>query len=58
MLLIICKVVLELKWPRYCVFSAAGNNNVNDNNNANSIIFVIKKPNIICKRQTKIIKIS
>ena len=36
-----CKVELKLKWTKYCVLSAAGNENVN-NNNANDIIFTIK----------------
>ena len=35
------KVELKLKWTKYCVLSAAGNENVN-NNNANDIIFTIK----------------
>ena len=37
-----CKVELKLKWTKYCVLSAAGNDNANDNNNAKSIIFTIK----------------
>ena len=36
-----CKVELKLKWTKYCVSSAAGNENVN-NNNANDIIFTIE----------------
>ena len=43
--LINCKVELKLKWTKYCVLSAAGNENPvdNDNNhNANKIIFAIK----------------
>ena len=36
-----CKVELKLKWKKYCVSSAAGNENVN-NNNANDIIFTIE----------------
>ena len=41
--LINCKVELKLKWTKYCVLSAAGNENViNDNNNANDITFTIK----------------
>ena len=44
MLLINCKVELKLKWTKCCVFSAGGTeNNVNDNNNANNIIFNIKE---------------
>ena len=41
--LINCKVELKLKWIKYCVLSAAGNENViNDNDNTNNIIFTIK----------------
>ena len=43
MTLINSKVGLKLKWTKYCVFSARGTeNDVNDNDNANSIIFTIK----------------
>ena len=35
--LINCKIGLKLKWIKYCVFSAAGNDNDNDNG-----IFTIK----------------
>ena len=31
--LINCKVELKLKWLNYCVLSATGNDNVNDNDN-------------------------
>ena len=37
-----CKIELKLKWTKYFVLSAAVNDNANDNNNANSIIFTIK----------------
>ena len=40
-----CKVDLKLKWTKYCVLSAAGNDNVNNDdndNNSNNIIFTIK----------------
>ena len=37
-----CKAELKLRWTKYCVLSVAGNNNLNDNNNANDIIFTIK----------------
>ena len=37
--LINCKIELILKWTKYCVLSAAGNDNENDNDN---IIFTIK----------------
>ena len=41
-----CKVELKLKWIKYCVLSAAGNDNVNgkvnDNVNGNYIIFTIE----------------
>ena len=36
--LINCKVKLKLKWTKYCVLSAADN----DNDNGNHIIFTIK----------------
>ena len=44
MSLINCKVELKLKWTKYCVLSAAGNDNENDNNNndGNHFIFTIK----------------
>ena len=42
MSLINCKIELKLKWTKYCVLSAKGNDNVNDNNNASNIIFNIK----------------
>ena len=38
-----CKVELKRKLSKYCVFSAGGTeNNVNDNDNDNNIIFTIK----------------
>ena len=37
-----CKVELKFKCTKYCVLSAAGNDNNTDNNNANNIIFNIK----------------
>ena len=43
--LISFKVELKLKWRKYCVLSAASNENKSDNdnnNNANNIIFTIK----------------
>ena len=41
--LINCKVELKLKWTKYCVLSPASNdNNVDENANANNIIFTIK----------------
>ena len=41
--LINCKLALKLKWTKYCVFSAGGTeNDINDNDNANNIIFTIK----------------
>ena len=42
MSLINCKVELNLKWTKYCVLSAAGNDNVNDNENIIFTINVIK----------------
>ena len=42
-LLINCKLELKLKWTKYCVLSAAGNkNNINEDANANNIVFTIK----------------
>ena len=41
--LINCKVELKLKWTNYRVLSVAGNeNNINEDANANNIIFTIK----------------
>ena len=41
--LINCKAELKLKWRKYCVLSEAGNdNNINENANADNIIFTIK----------------
>ena len=41
--LINCKAELKLKWTKYCVLSAGGTENViNENANANNIIFTIK----------------
>ena len=37
-----CKVDLKLKWTKYCVLSAAGIENIIDNENDISIIFTIK----------------
>ena len=45
MSLINCSLELTLKWILYCVLSAAGNENVindNDNDNDNNIIFTVK----------------
>ena len=35
-----CKVKLKIKWTKYCVLAAAGNDNTN--NNCDNIIFTIK----------------
>ena len=41
--LINCKVELKLKWTKYWVLSVAGNENyINNNDDANNIIFTIK----------------
>ena len=40
MSLINCKVELKLKWSKYCVLSAGGNDNANGNDD--NIIFTIK----------------
>ena len=37
-----CKIQSKLKWTKYCVLFATSNDKVNDNNNANNIIFTIK----------------
>ena len=43
MLLINCKVELKLTWSKYCVVSTGRTqNDINDNHNANNIIFTIK----------------
>ena len=45
MTLVNCKVKLKFKWTKYCVFSAAGNDNDSDNDdydNVNNIIFTFK----------------
>ena len=36
------KIELKLKWTRYCVFSAAGPDNVNFNADDSILIFIIK----------------
>ena len=43
--LINCKLKLKLKWTKYCVFSAAGNDNLNNNDHDiddNNFILTIK----------------
>ena len=40
--LINCKIESKLKWTKHCVLSPNGNDNVNDIDNANDIIFTIK----------------
>ena len=40
--LINCKVELEPIWAKYCVLFANGSDKINDNENANKIIFTIK----------------
>ena len=45
MSLINCKVELKLRWTKYCVLSAADNddlNNIDDNDSGNNIIFTMK----------------
>ena len=40
--LINCKVELKLKWTKYCVLPATGNDNaINDDNNTNNITITI-----------------
>ena len=39
--LINCKIELKLKWTKYCVLSANGN----DNDNTNNIILLLKTQN-------------
>ena len=40
------KVGLKLKWAKYCILSAAANDNINSNVNDNNIIFTIKDTQI------------
>ena len=40
--LVICKLELKLKWRKYCVLSANGNDHVNHNDQVKNIIFTIK----------------
>ena len=40
--LVNCKIELKFKRTKYCALSANGHDNVNDNDNANNIIFTIK----------------
>ena len=43
--LVNCKVELKLKWTKFCVLPAGGNDNLNDNdidNKSNNIVFAIK----------------
>ena len=47
MALINFKVEVKLKWTKYCIFSAAGLDNVNGNVSDNDIIFTIKDIKII-----------
>ena len=44
--LINCKIELRLKWRKYCVLSAAGNDNVNDNDNFFFFFFTVKDTKI------------
>ena len=47
--LINCKVELKLKWTKYCVLSAAGNENLSDNDKNNNVannILIIKDPKL------------
>ena len=45
MSLINSKEELKIKWSKFCVFSVAGNDNIN-NNNCNNITFTIKDPKL------------
>ena len=48
MSLINCKIELKLKWTKYCVLPAAGNdNNINENANVNNTIFTIRYTNYV-----------
>ena len=41
--LINCRVELKLRWTKYCILSVSGNeNNIDEDANANNIIFAIK----------------
>ena len=62
--LINCKIELKFKWTKYCVFSANGNDNVNDNDNTSNIIFTIRDTkvyvpvvNLSAKDNQKILKL-
>ena len=45
--LINCKVELKFKWRKFCILSPASNENIiNNDDNANNIIFIIKKINL------------
>ena len=42
-----CKVELKFKWRKFCILSPASNENIiNNDDNANNIIFIIKKINL------------
>ena len=54
--LINCKVKLKLKWAKYCVLAAAGDDNTNDN--PNDIIYTVKDtyislPSLYQQKKTK-----
>ena len=54
--LINCKVKLKLKWTKYCVLAAAGDDNTNDN--PNDIIYTVKDtyislPSLYQQKKTK-----
>ena len=49
-----CKVELKLKWTKYCVLSAGGNDNVNDN--SNNIIFTVKDTKLFVPVVTLLVK--
>ena len=41
--LINCKVELKLKWAKYCILPVADHENyIDNNNNTNDIIFILK----------------
>ena len=49
--LISCKIELKLKWTKYCVLSANGNDKINANDNGNNIISTIKDRNFMFQLQ-------
>ena len=48
-----CKVELKFKWRKFCILSAASNENIiNNDDNANNIVLIIKKINLYVRAVT------